>query len=47
MNEDMISIILGIVAVLVIAIYFLWRSRTRKNAAKQLEEEFLKKEDEQ
>lgn len=46
MNADIIAVMLGILAAIIFVIFFLWRMHIRKTAARQLEEEFLK-EDEQ
>ena len=46
MNADLTAALLGIIAAAIIVAFLLWRSYIRKNAAKQLKNEFMNKEDE-
>ena len=45
MNADLIAQLLGLIAIVIIIAFLIWRSCARKNAEKQLKEDFCKGED--
>ena len=46
MNTDLIAALLGVIAAVIIIAFMIWRSCARKNAEKQLKEDFYNGEDE-